>query len=1505
MTKLKGKSIENFINEYIKEIDNIDDLLKLCNNDCSLIGFIGELLFDLCIKFGISDFGNINIKHYSGKFEDHICEMKNINDYIKLSAISGNRTGKSDCHFSIGKNMYLTTSKFGQVKNDLTKFDISDIKDCENFDKNCKIILFIKDKNLIDDELEKVQIKTKNWFNKSIDKNLIFDINDLSKWYLRLRNLFKKYDYDFDRINNEWLFKNRDILYPRLHQRIICNNIFITLKQSHNKKFLIGAIPRSGKSFMMAYIIHLYTDYLSQFNNKGNNYLIITTRPSETIEGYKEIFDKYIEFQNFKIFNSQEDKFKNIDYDNDNNIIICSKQYLEDKGYLKTKKKKNKSKKGKYNSINVDKLKCIFTDEFHMGGCSENSFRMINHFTKKPIINMTGTFNKVLYQYKIKDENCYYWDLVDIKNCKDGNFDKLKFDPIDIQKGLKYLHNLGHSNKDVQNEYKKFPNFNLLTLDMDSNLKNKLNKVLSGSDGFDMRKLFALDKHKNLKNDYEVSLFMEHFFGNFEKNIEYNNSKYINNSIIKRIRNYSKDISCNTLKKGNTNVILMFLPCGTTGQKLSDLQKALKKLILTIPIVKSNFDIENISSDMKTESKKLSILGKVRKWIDKSKKNGKHLIILAGQMLSLGISIPEINITVLFNHYKSSDLILQMMFRSGTENKGKKLAWVVDYNINRCLNCLMDYADKMFPNERDIKTKLRLITDIIGINPDKLVENETKDVMINKLYNLWRKQPKNLLERVFKNCFNTLRWELEREDIYKILRFGLNCTKNNLKVMENINEKDKLKEGDIYEEDSDAEIDNKQNSSDSEDFIESDDEEEELDLDFEDICKKLVTLTLIIHFKDSETDIVKLLQNLYKTDEIFELCKQQLDDWFGLDKNNWTIRSKKDLQNFIELIIKLMNKYLDKNDNIYHMSSYFRDEYKSLIDREEDLLNYINKFLTPSEREKKQKGEVFTPLSLVKEMLDKLPKKVWYNPNLKWLDPANGMGNYPIIIYQKLMKTLVKDFPNKEDRKQHILEKMIYIGELSTKNCFIFRNVLDPNGIYNLNIFCGDSLSNDFDEHMKNEWKIDNFDIVVGNPPYQSFDKEKKKIKRGGSNNLYEKFIEKYINFINKNGYFTFVTPSSWFSISKKNQKLRKILFSYKLIHINIHVVNKHFSNVGNNFCYFLLQTNKNLGNLINIECLYNKKEYKSKINQNILPNEFIPLLLHKNSINIINKILYNKKYEKKYNAKLRYEYEPRKKHIYQIKPNNNKQYWKVKSTKDRILYTDKHTNLIGKEKIIIPTTKYYDKMEITNLVTTQSFINILFDKNDCLEYHFKFLKNKIYKFINNICRWGNWNYPEVIALFPKIEKIDLSDENIYKYFNLTDDEIKIIEENVKDKKSKKLSKNVDEEKTDNNDKNESNNSNSLYTEKELKKKKYTLSKLQEIAKDLNIPTQIPKTGKNKGMKNRGKKDLIEDILDRDIKKEEEIIPKKEEEEIIPKKEENKKIKLKRKKPPKNINYNK
>ena len=39
-------------------------------------------------------------------------------------------------------------------------------------------------------------------------------------------------------------------------------------------------------------------------------------------------------------------------------------------------------------------------------------------------------------------------------------------------------------------------------------------------------------------------------------------------------------------------------------------------------------------------------------------------------------------------------------------------------------------------------------------------------------------------------------------------------------------------------------------------------------------------------------------------------------------------------------------------------------------------------------------------------MLDKLPPEVWTNPNLKWLDPAVGIGNFPVVVYIRLMKDL-------------------------------------------------------------------------------------------------------------------------------------------------------------------------------------------------------------------------------------------------------------------------------------------------------------------------------------------------------------------------------------------------------------------------------------------------------------------------------------------------------------------
>lgn len=118
------------------------------------------------------------------------------------------------------------------------------------------------------------------------------------------------------------------------------------------------------------------------------------------------------------------------------------------------------------------------------------------------------------------------------------------------------------------------------------------------------------------------------------------------------------------------------------------------------------------------------------------------------------------------------------------------------------------------------------------------------------------------------------------------------------------------------------------------------------------------------------------------------------------------------------------------NQNVNLIYNSIRENPGIISDMLGNLMELVDSYLKPSNTEKKMLGEVFTSLKLVEEMLDKLPKEVWSNPNLKWLDPANGIGNFPVIIVKNLMEGLKEWQPDSELRLKHILENMIYVCEL-------------------------------------------------------------------------------------------------------------------------------------------------------------------------------------------------------------------------------------------------------------------------------------------------------------------------------------------------------------------------------------------------------------------------------------------------------------------------------------------
>lgn len=117
------------------------------------------------------------------------------------------------------------------------------------------------------------------------------------------------------------------------------------------------------------------------------------------------------------------------------------------------------------------------------------------------------------------------------------------------------------------------------------------------------------------------------------------------------------------------------------------------------------------------------------------------------------------------------------------------------------------------------------------------------------------------------------------------------------------------------------------------------------------------------------------------------------------------------------------------------------------------VLDIIQKNLPIKKSKKDKNGEVFTPLTLVNEMLDKLPAEVWSNPNLKWLDPANGVGNFPVVVYYRLMDGLQDCILIEEERSKHIIENMLYMVELDQHNCDVCKkifSIINPNAVPNI-----------------------------------------------------------------------------------------------------------------------------------------------------------------------------------------------------------------------------------------------------------------------------------------------------------------------------------------------------------------------------------------------------------------------------------------------------------------------
>ena len=490
----------------------------------------------------------------------------------------------------------------------------------------------------------------------------------------------------------------------------------------------------------------------------------------------------------------------------------------------------------------------------------------------------------------------------------------------------------------------------------------------------------------------------------------------------------------------------------------------------------------------------------------------------------------------------------------------------------------------------------------------------------------------------------------------------------------------------------------------------------------------------------------------------------------------------------------LQDKKIILNKNLYNSIIRIMENNNEIINNIREIYRtapankiheLIAKHFIPSIEERKNYAEIPTSLELVNEMLNKILEIFWSSPK-QVFEPCCGKGNFVMKIFEKFYNGLSELYPDKSERCKVIITECLYFADLTPMNIFITTEILkceiqSKTGIEEINYTFNSNIGNTLELNILSKWNINNFDAIIGNPPYED-------TKATGDNKLYLDFTKYALSILKNNGLLLFITPRNILDYILLIEKNRKYIDDfYQINYISIETSNKYFKNVSSTFAYFLIEKIPYYKKTI-IEYLYcNKnatiellleKGYKIPRVLTKLDIEIINKITSKNNNYILNDFLFDNTTQKINNTTQRIRKEHIKNKVVLEKESDTHKIKiidtinKTNTFPGKYYFYNKKDNVFNQDKLIlskkgylmpyVDKTKKYTYSDNFKYIIDNDLdkIKILFESNIVKYLLFQYSKN-------------GFDSINIIKMLDKKILTNIYNENdLYKLYNLTEKEI-------------------------------------------------------------------------------------------------------------------------------------